>query len=215
MMYNTNETARIGATTPNAGLTDNEQVRFDMADKILPTPEQLRELLSYDPDTGKLYWKTRPDEMFEGGSYPSYRLAKTWNTKYANKAAFTAVKEGGYFVGRVFKTNYLAHRVIWALHYGEWPETGIDHKNGNTADNRIDNLRLADQSKNSMNTKRRSDNKSGVKGVFWSEKSNKWCAQIAINGTSRHLGYYDDICDAGDAYERAAKESFGEFANFG
>lgn len=214
-MYNRSRTARIGAQTPGAGLTITERMRFDMADKILPTPEQLRELLRYNPDTGKLFWKARPIEMFGGSSYPAERLAKTWNTKYADKPAFTAVKEGGYFVGRVFKTNYLAHRVIWALHYGEWPSKGIDHKNGNTADNRIENLRLASQSENNMNAKRRSDNKSGIKGVFWSERSKKWCAQIAIKGKSMHLGYYDDISHAGAAYERAAEEAFGEFANIG
>lgn len=186
-----------------------------MADKILPTPEQLRELLRYEPDTGKLYWKPRPDEMFEGGSYPSCRLAKSWNTRYADKPAFTAVKEGGYFVGRVFKTNCLAHRVIWALYYGGWPSDGIDHINGDTKDNRIDNLRAATQHENMRNTKKRSDNKSGVKGVFWAEKYGKWEAQIQIGGKSTSLGRFSDIQDAANAYKAAAAEAFGEFANFG
>lgn len=186
-----------------------------MADKILPTPEQLRELLRYDQDTGLMFWKERPNEMFEGGAYPSSRLAKTWNTKYSGKQAFTATKEGGYFVGRILGKSYLAHRVVWALHYGEWPEIGIDHKNGNTTDNRIENLRLASQSENNMNTKRRSDNRSGVKGVFWSKLSKKWCAQIAINGRGKHLGYYTDIDDAAEVYKRAAEKYFGEFYNLG
>lgn len=186
-----------------------------MDEKIVPTVEELRELLRYEPETGNLYWETRPERMFEGNSYPASRLSKTWNSKYAGGRAFTASKQGGYFVGRVNGRKYLAHRVIWAIYHGRWPETGLDHINGNTQDNRVENLRLANQHQNMANTKKRSDNTSQVKGVFWSKGRSKWCAQIAKNGVSKHLGYYDDINDAASAYRIAASSEFGEFANFG
>lgn len=198
-----------------AALTNPIYEVLNMAKRILPTPEQLRELLTYEPETGKLFWKVRPESMFEGSSYPAERLAKTWNTKYASKQAFTAVKEGGYHVGRVFRDTLLSHRVAWAIHYGEWPTMGIDHINGKTSDNRIANLRLATQTENMRNTKIRSNNGSGVKGVFWSKKQEQWCAQIAIHGKSRHLGFYDRIEDAGKAYRDAATQLHGAFANFG
>src|SRR5690625_5199426 len=81
--YSINETARIGAQTPDAGLTKTEREVFDMADKILPTPEQLRELLRYEPETGKLYWKARPAELFK-----DKRSHGAWNARYAGKEAF-------------------------------------------------------------------------------------------------------------------------------
>lgn len=186
-----------------------------MGAKIIPTPKQLREVLRYEQETGRLFWKARDDGMFDGKSYPASRLAKTWNSKYAERPAFTASKEGGYLVGRVNGRNYLAHRVIWAIYHGNWPEYGLDHINGKTADNRIENLRLATQCQNMANTKRRSDNTSEIKGVFWSKRSSKWCAQIAVSGVSKHLGYYEDIDSAAMAYRKAAEQEFGEFANFG
>lgn len=186
-----------------------------MAERIVPTPEQLRELLRYEPDTGKLFWRERPPKMFEGGAYPPERTAKRWNTRYAGAEAMTALKDGGYRTGRVMGRQYLSHRICWVLHYGSWPTSGVDHINGVTGDNRIVNLRDETQSENMRNTKRRSNNKSGVKGVFWVERDGKWEAQICIDGKKRSLGKYFDIEDAANAYREAAKRIHGEFANFG
>ena len=47
--------------------------------------------------------------------------------------------------------TYLAHRVIWALHYGKFPNSIIDHIDGDSTNNLLDNLRSVSQSKNNIN----------------------------------------------------------------
>lgn len=210
MTYSINETARTGATTPNAGLTKTEREALDMADKILPTPEQLRELLRYEPETGKLYWKPRPAELFK-----DKRSHGAWNARYAGKEAFTAISNQGYRCGRVFDRKHQAHRVSWAVHYGEWPRAEIDHVDNDRRNNRIGNLREATRSENMRNRGIENKNKSGYKGVSWCKQNRKWVARIGVDGKSIWLGRFSDIQDAANAYKTAAKEAFGEFANFG
>jgi len=72
----------------------------------------------------------------------------------------------------------------------------VDHKNQDKLDNRKYNLRKTTKSKNAMNAKLNSNNKSGYKGIYWYKQSNKWGAQIMLNYTCYHLGYFDTINDA-------------------
>jgi hypothetical protein len=92
------------------------------------TVAELRTLLQHDPATGRLYWLPRPFD-------------KRWSAQYAGREALRTIGENGYRMGSVHKRNFYAHRVIWALHYGEWPASWIVHANGDRADNRIENLR--------------------------------------------------------------------------
>jgi len=111
--------------------------------------------------------------------------------------------------------RYSAHRLAWLMYYGKWPRAEIDHINGDSADNRIWNLRIATRAQNTMNTKRSACNTSGFKGVCWQTARKKWMAQIRINGKHRHLGYFKDPRIAHAAYCLAANRLFGEFANHG
>lgn len=178
-----------------------------MTKRILPTPEELRQLLRYEPETGKLYWKPRPAEMFS-----SERLSKSWNSRYAEKEAFTAPLNG-YKQGMVFYMALYAHRVAWAVYHGEWPEDQIDHINCQRSDNRIENLRKASNSENSRNTLISSNNTSGIKGVSMA-RSGKWVAKIHHDGKSKHLGTFDTQGEAAIAYKDAANQHYGEFARF-
>jgi hypothetical protein len=90
----------------------------------------------------------------------------------------------------------------------------VDHIDGNGLNNRRSNLRLASKSNNAMNSKKRSDNKSGFKGVCLHKTSGKWRSYITINKHQRSLGYYDTPEEAHEAYRRAAMELYGEFARF-
>jgi len=88
----------------------------------------------------------------------------------------------------------------------------VDHRNHNTIDNRLDNLRVCTTSQNAANSRVRKDNSSGCKGVHWHKQSCKWHARLAVSGKRLHLGYFDSKEDAASAYDAAALELHGEFA---
>jgi hypothetical protein len=86
------------------------------------------------------------------------------------------------------------------------------YANRDGLDCRRENLRAATSTQNHANTTKRRNNSSGFKGVFWHRRLSKWFAQITCNGKQRHLGCFADKESAADAYARAARELFGEFA---
>ena len=89
---------------------------------------------------------------------------------------------------------------------------GLDHVNRNGLDNRRINLRPATQSQNNANRSLFRNNKSGYRGVTWNQRARKWKAQIRVNGQYIYLGLFGDAIEAARAYNRAALEHFGEFA---
>jgi len=58
------------------------------------------------------------------------------------------------------------------------------------------NCRWADKQLQAINTKVRSDNKSGVKGVAWHNAAEKWEAYVNRNGRKKYLGLYDTLKEA-------------------
>lgn len=94
------------------------------------------------------------------------------------------------------------------------PEKGmvVDHINGNTFDNRKQNLRICTISDNNKNHKICSTNKSGTTGVYFDKQNNKWSAQIYINGKVKRLGRFADKEDAINIRKEAEKKYFGEYA---
>jgi len=177
-----------------------------MAKRELPTPEELRQLLRYEPETGKLYWLERPPEMFEGERRDSTWACNSWNARYAGKEAFTCPDTCGYLRGRINRIAYSAHRVIWAITYGEWPPEQIDHINGQRRDNRTENLRSVTHAENMRNLPRMSGNTSGRTGVYWSKAGSKWYALIGVGGRMIYLGTFDCFEDAVAAREKAEIE---------
>lgn len=87
-----------------------------------------------------------------------------------------------------------------------------DHKNRNPLDNRKDNLRKATQSQNMMNRDKLKNNTSGITGVGWHKKSNKWQARISINGIQKTIGMFANKEDAIKARLKAEAQHYGEFA---
>jgi len=83
----------------------------------------------------------------------------------------------------------------------------IDHINGNGLDNRKSNLRLADKSLNAINSKVRSDNSTGYKGVTFNKKASKYMAEISRNGKKKYLGLFNTAKEAHEAYLTASKEN--------
>lgn len=165
-----------------------------MAFKALPSPEVLRQLLRYEPETGKLFWRERDPSVFVGAS--------AWNGRLSGKEAFTALDSKGYRRGCIFNSSYAAHRIIWTLWHGCPPPDQIDHINGDRQDNSLRNLRAATPSENMRNKRRSRTNSSGRTGVSWSKSAGAWIATIAAGGLQVHLGTF---CVYGDAV--AARES--------
>lgn len=154
------------------------------------TARRARDLFSYDADSGLFTWKKN------------------------GAAAFTSKTSKGYAVGNADKVKYYAHRVAWLMVYGEWPSGQIDHINGVRDDNRIKNLRDVAHHDNQRNMKRSVRNKSGVVGVHFNKRLNKWQATIRENGKSKYLGIFETIDDAKLA-RLHAEEKIGFHPNHG
>lgn len=163
-----------------------------MSDRQIPSPEDLRKAVCYDPNTGLFYFRSRDESEFS-----SQRRAKLWEAKYAGKEAYSTTNWKGYKTGRFGKTTFLAHRAAWAVYYGEWPKGQIDHINGNKADNRIANLRVVSGSINCRNKTQRKDNSSGFAGVSWKASCKRW--QVSApdqEGGQRYVGIFPTIEEA-------------------
>jgi hypothetical protein len=100
------------------------------------------------------------------------------------------------------------HRVILNPPIGFF----IDHINGNGLDNRRENLRVVNRSENQWNRKTNKNSVSGIKGIKRRKNDGKWRAVIRVHGKSIHIGYFDSLENAVDAYNESAKLYHGEFA---
>lgn len=89
----------------------------------------------------------------------------------------------------------------------------VDHINGDRLDNRRLNLRVTTRSENMRNQRTRCNSVSGFKGVCWHRVTGKWSAGIRHLGKRIHIGLFDDVHVAADAYDRAAARIHGEFAS--
>lgn len=85
----------------------------------------------------------------------------------------------------------------------------VDHKNGNSLDNRRDNLRIVTATQNVRNTKNSRRNRSGVRGVSYNAKSRAWAAEIRADGKYKWLGVYKTIEEAARARAKAEVELWG------
>ena len=142
------------------------------------TQERLKEMFDYRED-GNLIRK----HSIGGNGNKAGRAIGT-KPKMTRNSRYSATKIGG--------EHWCVHKLIYLYHHGYVPNQ-LDHINGDTSDNRIENLREANSSENMRNRGIFSNNKSGHKGVSWSKSHGKWYAYVNINNSRKHLGYYDDI----------------------
>ncbi len=163
-----------------------------------PSFDEMNELLRYEPETGRLFWKPRPRSLF-----PNDRLYRSWNSANSEKEALTALTAGGYRHGSFRGKFFLAHRVAWLLAKGRWPDGLLDHIDRNKLNNRICNLREASKALNAINSKMSRRNTSGVRGVSWDKKNRQWQVRIKVDSKVKFLGRFDTIKEAGDARKEA------------
>jgi hypothetical protein len=158
------------------------------------TAEHLRRVLLYDPYTGLWRWrqggKGRPKE-------PDWWPGTLTRWGYRSIA-----------IGRL---GYYVHRLAFLYMTGAWPRHEADHIDGDRSDNRWGNLRDATGSQNKRNAGLRKDNTTGFRGVYRHNQTGAFVARIKIGDKRITLGSFDTAEQASEAYERAAKESFGLF----
>lgn len=181
--------------------------------KSIITPRELRNLLRYEPETGKLFWRARTSDQFQNGKYSAERKCKMWNARHTAKEALTAISHG-YHHGTIWGIDYRAHRVIFAIMTGAWPVADIDHENHTRNDNRWGNLREATRTENCQNSSLNKNNTSGFNGVFWLKREQKWRAVIAAGGKKIYLGVFADKALAITA-RSAANIEYGYHTNHG
>ena len=157
----------------------------------VPTQVRLKQLLSYDPDSGVFHWLVRKGRAVAG------QVAGATNSH-------------GYRQIRVDGVIYGAHRLAFIFMTGGLPPAQVDHIDGDKANNRWANLRPATPEQNMRNFDGRKDNRSGFKGVGFS--AGKWRARIKANGVRHNLGRFDTPEEAAAAYNAAAKRLHGEYA---
>lgn len=155
---------------------------------------EVQDIYHYDPLTGYFTYKVRTAQRIHVGDRAG------------------TLSSDGYWSVRFNGKIHRAGRLAFYYMTGRWPDPEIDHKDGNPLNDAWDNLREATSSQQKMNTKKRRDNSSGIKGVSWNKLSNKWRADIMLNGKSKFLGHFDDIHQAEKAYLAAQSDLFGEFA---
>lgn len=121
------------------------------------------------------------------------------------------IDSGGYVITKAKETNKIIkiHRLILEL-LDSPGNIEVDHINRDKADNRKQNLRIANRSQNCIN-QISNVNTSGTVGVYWNKSANKWCSQINKDNVRYYLGSYDDISDAINARKNAEKKLHGEF----
>jgi len=155
------------------------------------TQREVKRLFTYRD--GELYWKV---DAGIGG-----RIKK--GTKIGTTSGYKAVS--------INNQSYTAGRIIFLMFHGYIPERVcfIDRNPQNT---RIENLRAATISQMKCGSKKRKDNNSGYKGVYFHCKTNKYIAQIQKHQKRYNLGYFDSPKEAYKAYCKAAKKLHGEFA---
>ncbi len=168
--------------------------------------EEIQRLLSYEPDTGKLIWKTAV-----GGGNRGKRIRAESEAGCVRRTK----PDSGYYISTSIKgVRYYATHLIWVLVYGKWPEKTIDHINGDGTDNRLENLREATLSQQQWNQKRSKTSTNGFKGVAKSGKVWKWHVKVE-NRMQWSKQSWDTAEEAfADRCKRLA-EFHGDFANNG
>lgn len=147
------------------------------------TQARLKEVLHYDPDTGKFT-----------------RLISS-KPQYVGKLA-GSLSGTGHVQIRIDGPHYYGHRLAWLYMTGNWP-IEIDHKNRIRDDNRWKNLRQVSHAENCRNQENFSNNTSGHTGVHWFKRDQMWIARIQVEGKRKFLGKFDSKDEAIEARKEA------------
>jgi hypothetical protein len=160
------------------------------------TQERLRELIDYNPATGIAFWKA-------GHRCAGKRVGTIQRAKRSKPYRRLSLSEG-------WENKKNLSHVAFFYMTGQWPPDEVDHENGDTVDDRWDNLRLSTRAQNEANRGARRNSKSGIKGVF-PTKDGRFRSEIYRCGLRTYLGIFATAQAAHRAYLAEAEKHDGEF----
>ena len=166
--------------------------------------------------------------------YNTYDLSRSYGIGYTSngeefwfdKEDYDLIKDycwhygtGGYLLANTSdknKSQIQFHRLVMGVIDQSWLEVIVDHKvhgkmDEHKYDNRKENLRIVNRTQNNQNAHIRKDNTSGVKGVNWNNRMERWQATINVNGERIRLGNFIDKNEAIQARKNAEDKYFGEY----
>ena len=162
--------------------------------------EQVLDRLNFDKETGQFFW-------IKPSKYNSHLVGKI-----AGGARASSTKANKkYWVIKLNGKFYKRGRLVYLITHGKWPEPCIDHINGNSLDDRPENLRSATITENNWNHKSRKKRTNLPMGIR-SNPNGSYTARIAVNKKRIHLGCFKTIEEAKSVYQKARKEMYGTFA---
>jgi len=173
--------------------------------------ERLLKILDYNHVSGVFTWKARDRSYFK-----FIHHFVSWNKRFSGKTAGVKISKKNkiYIKLNIDGVNLYAHRIAWAIFYGEWPELELDHINGNSEDNSISNLRHVSRLENCRNVSTQKNSFSGYCGVNWHSIAKKWRARVKICGVEYYIGLFDDPEIAAKAIKEK-RDSMGFHNNHG
>jgi hypothetical protein len=161
-------------------------------------PDRIRTLLDYDPASGVMTWRN---------------CSKFHSEKNGQEAGVPTPKQSGkqYQKITIDGRKYSRSRLAFAWMTGRWPAECIDHINGNSLDDRWENLREATALENAWNHKRRARQTELPMGVRRAA-SGRFVARIAQFGRLHTIGTFDSVAEAEAAYRQERTQRYGQFA---
>lgn len=190
-----NADASLSAALSSSGATALPNWRHEPITGDFP----FSEVLSLRESDGRLFWKvTTANHAEKIGKEAGYPLLP----KGKNKS---------YWQIRMFGRTFRRSRVVFYMTHGRWPLPMVDHINGDSLDDRPDNLRECTPSQNTVNSRLKSRKHQLPRGVY-PTKRGRYMARITVNGRSVSLGVFGTIEAAQSAYTQKRSEAFGEFA---
>lgn len=153
--------------------------------------EEVARLFTYDRETGVLYWRNR----------------NRTTTRHKYVAGTIKGNNNGYRHVGIKGKIYQEHRIIMMLCFGHIPENAeIDHINHVRDDNRLANLRFVTRRENQRNKSVSSKSTTGVTGVYFYKRLQKYIARIRVNREFIHLGVFDTLEGAAEARRQADRK---------